>query len=280
MGAAAGVGVSAAIQSVESSDLQEVFSSLPAEAQTKLAQSIPKGGTSTSSSIKPKLHYLDARGRAELSRVMFTATATPFEDVRYPISFLNEPPFVEMAEFNAAKAAGELAAGMGQAPILDVGGKKIGQSRAVERYVARATGLMGSDDIEAAQIDQLGETVRDIGMMCDRCFSGFPPKCDNDALNKLFSEKLPETLKKAEASMPPAVDGPWVVGSKMSYADVAFFVLLATKGGVVEQDPFLQNPEGCKQSYQECPRIKASIEAVDAIPAVKEYLANRKVTER
>jgi len=224
--------------------------------------------------------YLDARGRAELSRIMFVATGTPFEDHRYPIAFLKEPPFVEKKEFDAATAAGEHDAGMGQTPVLDVGGRKIGQSRAIERYVARATGLMGSDDIEAGQIDQLGETVRDIGMMCDRCFSGFPPVRDEDAMTKLFTEKLPGTLKKAEASLPPATDGPWLVGSKMSYADVAFFVLLATKGGVVEQDPFLQNPEGAKQSYQECPRIKASIEAVEALGPVKEYLANRKETER
>ena len=34
--------------------------------------------------------------------------------------------------------------------------------KAIERFVASSLGLMGSSPVEAAQIDQLGETVRDI----------------------------------------------------------------------------------------------------------------------
>ena len=41
-------------------------------------------------------------------------------------------------------------------------GVKVGQSKAIERYLARELGLMGSNALEAAQVDQLGETVRDI----------------------------------------------------------------------------------------------------------------------
>ena len=41
-------------------------------------------------------------------------------------------------------------------------GKKIGQSKAIERYLAADFGMMGSSSVEAAQVDMLGETIRDI----------------------------------------------------------------------------------------------------------------------
>ena len=41
-------------------------------------------------------------------------------------------------------------------------GKKIGQSKAIERYLAADFGMMGGSSVEAAQIDQLGETIRDL----------------------------------------------------------------------------------------------------------------------
>ena len=41
-------------------------------------------------------------------------------------------------------------------------GKKIGQSKAIERYLAADFGMMGGSSVEAAQVDMLGETIRDI----------------------------------------------------------------------------------------------------------------------
>ena len=39
---------------------------------------------------------------------------------------------------------------------------EIGQSAAIERYVARSCDLMGSDPVEAAQIDMWSEHVREL----------------------------------------------------------------------------------------------------------------------
>ena len=47
-------------------------------------------------------------------------------------------------EFDAAKASGELDASGGKVPLLTVDGGKIGQSKAIERYLAKALGLAGS----------------------------------------------------------------------------------------------------------------------------------------
>ena len=47
-------------------------------------------------------------------------------------------------------------------PVLHVGDKQIGQSKAIERYIAKLTNMMGTNDIEAAQIDCVTEHIRDI----------------------------------------------------------------------------------------------------------------------
>ena len=38
---------------------------------------------------------------------------------------------------------------------------EIGQSKAIERYIARRYGLLGANEIEAAQIDAITEHIRD-----------------------------------------------------------------------------------------------------------------------
>ena len=46
--------------------------------------------------------------------------------------------------------------------MLEVDGQMIGESKAIERFVARLGGLMGANEVEAAQIDAMAEHVRDI----------------------------------------------------------------------------------------------------------------------
>eukprot|EP00931_Biecheleriopsis_adriatica_P080363 TRINITY_DN53727_c0_g1_i1.p1 TRINITY_DN53727_c0_g1~~TRINITY_DN53727_c0_g1_i1.p1 ORF type:complete len:277 (-),score=74.62 TRINITY_DN53727_c0_g1_i1:53-883(-) len=276
MGSGASSSLSAALGALSVAELGAALESMTPEQKKKVQAALE---CTTSKKPSYKLIYLNARGRAELSRVMFTVTGTPFEDVRYPISYLSEPPWVVKDEFNKACEEGVFDVGMGQLPILEVDGKQIGQSMAVERFVARSLGLVGSDDVEAAQIEQVCETQRDMRMVhADKTPMG--GKMDPKDQEAFFNEKLPSLLKKLEKSLPPAADGPWLVGSKMSYADLCMFVFLAMPGGVAEHDPFLTSPEGCQKSYQECPRLKASIEAVGALPVIKDYIANQKATLR
>jgi glutathione S-transferase len=53
-------------------------------------------------------------------------------------------------------------------PILYIDGEpKIGQSKAIERFLAKQFGLYGANDVEGGQIDMLGEHVRP-----RECFAG------------------------------------------------------------------------------------------------------------
>lgn len=50
----------------------------------------------------------------------------------------------------------------GQVPVLEVSGKKIHQSVAISRYLAKQCGLAGKDDWEALEIDAAVDTIHDL----------------------------------------------------------------------------------------------------------------------
>lgn len=60
---------------------------------------------------------------------------------------------------NCAAALGE----GGQLPFLEVGEKKLTQSKAIYRFLARKFKLAGADEWEAAKCDELVDAVDDIG---------------------------------------------------------------------------------------------------------------------
>uniref|UniRef100_A0A914CFM7 glutathione transferase n=1 Tax=Acrobeloides nanus TaxID=290746 RepID=A0A914CFM7_9BILA len=49
----------------------------------------------------------------------------------------------------------------GELPVLEVDGKQLPQSFAINRYLARKYGLAGKDDFEQAQVDALGDSTKD-----------------------------------------------------------------------------------------------------------------------
>lgn len=51
---------------------------------------------------------------------------------------------------------------MGQMPVLEVDGKRVHQSIAILRYVAKQVGLSGANDWENVQIDSAVDTVNDL----------------------------------------------------------------------------------------------------------------------
>ena len=147
-------------------------------------------------------------------------------------------------------------------PLLTVDGEKIGQSKAIERYLAKALGLAGSSDVEAGQIDALCETVRDI--------KDSYQKANGDAATKknIFAEDLLAALGLMEKSF-PAGSGPWLIGSNISYADTRVFQLLAAPKG------FFDDVDMAKAAYSKCTRIAAAMEAVAANAELQAWLAKR-----
>jgi glutathione S-transferase len=214
------------------------------------------------------LQYFNVRGLAEVTRFMFAVAKQEYTDARFNFTIDMKdgaPDFSTMKrpEFDAAKASGELAASGGKVPLLTVDGTgKIGQSKAIERYLSRALGLAGSSDLEAAQIDAIAETVRDIKDSYQKA------KGDAETKEKFFAEDMPAALGLLEASL-PAGAGPWLIGSKISYADLTVFQFLAAPKG------FFDDADKAKEAFSKCARISAAMEAVAANGELQAWIASR-----
>ena len=101
--------------------------------------------TNVSPAKKIKLVYFDAKGVVEMTRIMLKVSGLEFEDVRFTIT-VKEGGGFDTPEFASVKEAGQLKANMDRAPVLMVGDISIGQSKAIERYVAKVCNFMGDGD--------------------------------------------------------------------------------------------------------------------------------------
>jgi len=216
-----------------------------------------------------KLTYFDIRGLAEVTRLLFAGAKVDYVDERFSLTFGTPGDFstIKRPEFDEAKAKGDLDAALGKVPVLEVDGVKVGQSKAIERFVAKKVGMMGSSDIEAFQIDSLCCHVIDIKDAYKAAKEA--GKDDKDAaMKKWFEETLPEHLAKVEKSLPSA-PGPWLVGKTMSYADVTFYYFLKDPKG------FFDDIEGAAKALASTPRLLAACEATATDSGIAAWVAKR-----
>ncbi|GFH17413.1 uncharacterized protein HaLaN_14046, partial [Haematococcus lacustris] len=87
-----------------------------------------------------KLFYFDLPGWAEATRLMFKLRGIPFDDVTF--SHEEWPKFKPNMPF-------------GQVPVLEVDGQQLAQTAAIERYVAKLTGMYPDDPWQAAKGEEL-----------------------------------------------------------------------------------------------------------------------------
>jgi glutathione S-transferase len=217
-----------------------------------------------------KLTYFDARGAAELARIVLVASKTEWDDVRFPIAMVDGKPAVP--EFQAAKESGALKVNMDRAPLLELeGGFAIGQSRAIERFLARRHGLFGADELEGAMIDAVVEHTRDIKEAYSRAVPPFGPDSEEKAakLATWYGETLPGWLARLERALPAASGAHCAVGGALSLADLAIWQLL--------KDNF-QDVAGAAAAAKGCPRLNAIADGVAALPQIAGYVAGRPKT--
>lgn len=268
-----GAGASAAcvtetVKASSSQDLLAITASLPDDVKAKLKNAL--GGSASTASKKYKLQYFAGRGVAEVIRMLFAVAKVDYEDARFSLTFGTPGDFstIQRPEFDKAKAEGILDPSMGKVPLLFVdGGVPIPQSKAIERYLAKEFGLMGTSSIEGAQIDAVCEHIRDI----KDAYQGVrrtPADTKEAAMKKFFDESLPENCAKLEKSLPKK-GGPFLFGEKISLADISVFNFLWGPKG------FFDNVDAAKAAVKPCPRLLAACEATAANAGMQAWLANR-----
>lgn len=216
---------------------------------------------------KLKLVYFDARGAAELARILLKVGGLDFEDERYKMVPKPTGGF-DTPEFIAAKVDGSLAVNMDRVPLLLVNGRPLGQSRAIERYIAAQCGMLGRDDFESAEITCIVENVKDIKEKWGkvRMTGGFAPSDEKDkAIKQFFDTDLSPWLVKLEKSIPDQE-----FGDKITYADVAVWNLL--------KDTFLDQQSLVDKLSKDLSKITKMTSKVDANLALKKWIEERPKT--
>lgn len=187
---------------------------------------------------------------------MFAIANIPYSDQRLP--------FENLDEFNAEKAQGVFAVNMDRVPILVYNGAEIGQSKTIERFVAKKLGFLGANEIESALVDMICEHVRDIRQKYNDVKVGKSGEELNEAKHKFLYNDFPAWMSKLEKCLG---NNGFAVGEKMSLADIAIQQLI--------QDYF-DDKEAGPTAILSCPKITSSVNAVAA--AGKTWFETRPVT--
>ena len=231
------------------------------------------GALATPSPAQFQLKYFDARGAAEGCRLIFAIAGEEYQDSRFELI----PGKMESPAFLAAKEGGDLAMNLDRAPVLITPeGVTIGQSKAIERFLARRFGLMGETEVEGALIDCIAEHCRDVkdAQMRKRFSMFVKDRTDEEkaeAQKEWFETDMPSMLAKIEATIETvATTKGFAVGSSLSYADVCIYSLLK------ECFPIYKEPT--LEAAKDCPRLLEICDSVSSNPKVSQWIEERPAT--
>ena len=145
---------------------------------------------------------------------------------------------------------------------------KIGQSSAIERYIAHKCGLMGSNEEEAAIIECTVDHVNDIKGAFRKVRDMPDGDSKTEELKAFYSTHLPTWLGKLEKSLLYSQANDCSVGNQLTYSDVAIWHLC---------NEFFKYAD-IESAVRANPKIEAISRKVASHPQVKKWLAERPVT--
>merc|ERR1711874_391096 len=196
-----------------------------------------------------KITYFNAKGRAELSRLVLAAAGKKYEDIRFKGD--DWPKFKPQTPF-------------GQSPTLEVDGKVYGQSMAIATYLAREFGLYGKTNLDGLAIDQYVQLIQDLVAVAVK---GFMEKDEAKKAEiwKTFKETdSPKYVGFFEKGLKDNGTG-FLVGNQLTLADIAVFDLMT--GMLDEKLCGLDN----------FPLVKALVAKVGAVDKIKTWVETRPV---
>jgi len=194
-----------------------------------------------------RLSYFDGRGLAEISRLLFAVSGTPFEDHRFPTE-------ADRKTWLAAKESYPFE----KIPELTYNGHRIPQSKAIERFLAKKFGLFGTSETETALIDGFSEQIRDAII----AYGG--ARGNDEKIAKFWAEDLPANFKILAKN---AGKNGHFVGDKLSLPDVQFYYLTTSFFDAKDK------MESCLAPYENLRKIRDTVANNERI---KEYVSKRK----
>merc|ERR1719273_2482077 len=187
---------------------------------------------------KLKLTYFDTKGRAEITRLALAYGEISYEE------FASKKPSLPL----------------GQVPVIEVDGKTYPQSMALARYAARLSDLYPSDPLEALSVESVMDSLMELfPPMVDIVFIEKHEEKKKEKTEKFLGETIPYLLNAVEKM----IVGKYVLGEKITLADLLIFDLLAN---------CLSNFEKYGFKPSNWPKLEAIVNAVKHEPKISAYL--------
>jgi len=203
-----------------------------------------------------KLTYFDLPGRAEPIRIALTAAGVDFEDVRLT--------FEEWPKLKSSTPVGNL-------PMLEVDGVKMGQSIAILNYAGKLAKIYPLDDhLLALQIDEI--VLHVIDMVSEKIQVMFAPVKDKKARAKKFvEESFPSWFSKIEKLLLSRGQKDFCVGTSLTIADLSLWSLVTQMGSNGLHFETEDGPVDIEEKLSKYPTIMKIKENVQNHEMVKAY---------
>uniref|UniRef100_A0A0M3HPS6 GST C-terminal domain-containing protein n=1 Tax=Ascaris lumbricoides TaxID=6252 RepID=A0A0M3HPS6_ASCLU len=256
-----------------------------------------------------KLIYFNGRGRAETIRLLFAQAQVKYEDVRiekdqWPTLKESKLKFYQSLSIVifCSMFSCLLCMPFGQLPVLEMDGKRLAQSHAIEKFLARMfgkhfqkflklnfpfihistkslfdlnssrtnalfKGLNGGDDWEAAKIDELILGLEDLFQKIVPWFKEQDEAKKIEIFKKLFDDEVTPFFRRYEQFLEKNGTG-FFVGHDLSLADLAVFNMLSFFDSKLMP--------GHLKKY---PHLDKFVHKIGELPNIKEWIEKRPRTD-
>ncbi|XP_059358781.1 glutathione S-transferase Mu 1-like [Carassius carassius] len=198
-----------------------------------------------------KLAYWDIRGLAQPIRLLLEYTGTKYEEKFYSCG--DAPNYDKSCWFNEKE---KLGMDFPNLPYLEDGDRKVVQSNAILRYIARKNNLCGETEEEQMRVDILENQAMDFR-------NGFAQLCygEFDKNKPCYNEKLPGTLKQFSDFLG---NRKWFAGDKITFVDFIMYELLDLHR--------MFHPE-CLDDYR---NLRSFLDHFESLEKIAEYMKSGK----
>ncbi|KAI7362246.1 hypothetical protein KC354_g7444 [Hortaea werneckii] len=203
----------------------------------------------------PTIHYLDfmSRGRGQVVRLFWIDAGIAFDDVRYNNDEYPEYKRTKIAEMNPNATI----------PVVELNGRILVQSYAMLRHFAR---LLGKYEGESEEEKYWADAMCDLTIDWRSAFVNafFQPNKDVE-YPRHMAEKRPQFLQALEqhlSSNSMSASGPYVLGNKITYADLVIYQ-------VCHDEQLTQDGRAGLKGY---PRLAKLADAVEGRENVRKFL--------
>ncbi|CAG5127941.1 unnamed protein product [Candidula unifasciata] len=198
-----------------------------------------------------KLFYYDAKGRAELIRLVLAAGGREYENV-----------ILTQDDWQTEKYKTPF----GQLPVMEIGGKKYAQSIALANYCAAECGLYGKTNLDRLNIDQVVCLGSDLVSLATQAFHEKDETRKAEKMKNFAEVEAPRFFNMYEKLLKESSTG-YFCGDSLTLADLFIYdqVFTESKWKTFKTEGF--------------PLLNALRKLVESNEKIKAYLATRKPTE-